>query len=88
MAKACQPMTSTFPIQPNRCRIFRVPVVFADHPAWTRWLVTDQRFVDGRPDVLTYSTPVLTEPVHISGAAGRKPRRFHQRHGQRLGSSS
>ncbi|MGA9040617.1 MAG: CocE/NonD family hydrolase [Terriglobales bacterium] len=44
------------------------PVVFADHPAWTRWLVTDQRFVDGRPDVLTYSTPVLTEPVRISGA--------------------
>jgi uncharacterized protein len=44
------------------------PVVFADHPAWTRWLVTDQRFVDGRPDVLSYVTPVLTEPVHIAGA--------------------
>ncbi len=44
------------------------PVVFADHPAWTRWLVTDQRFVDGRPDVLSYVTPELTEPVHIAGA--------------------
>jgi len=44
------------------------PVRFADGDAWRRWLVTDQRFVDGRPDVLTYTTPVLTEPVRISGA--------------------
>ena len=29
--------------------------------------MTDQRFVDGRPDVLTYSTPVLREAVRISG---------------------
>jgi putative CocE/NonD family hydrolase len=43
------------------------PVVFANHDAWTRWLVTDQRFVDGRPDVLSYATPVLSEPVRISG---------------------
>jgi uncharacterized protein len=43
------------------------PVVFANHDAWTRWLVTDQRFVDGRPDVLSYATPVLTAPVRISG---------------------
>ena len=27
----------------------------------------DQRFVDGRPDVLTYESPVLTEPVHVQG---------------------
>jgi len=44
------------------------PVVFANHDAWTKWLVTDQRFVDGRPDVLSYETPVLTESVRISGA--------------------
>jgi uncharacterized protein len=44
------------------------PIVFANHDAWTRWLVTDQRFVDGRPDVLSYTTPVLTAPVRISGA--------------------
>jgi putative CocE/NonD family hydrolase len=43
------------------------PVRFADGEAWRRWLVTDQRFVDGRPDVLTYVTPVLTESVRISG---------------------
>ena len=44
------------------------PVRFADHETWKRWLVTDQRAVDGRPDVLSYETPVLTEPLRISGA--------------------
>jgi putative CocE/NonD family hydrolase len=44
------------------------PIRFADHEAWRRWLVTDQRAVDGRPDVLSYVTPVLTEPLRISGA--------------------
>ena len=37
------------------------------YQAWATWLVHDQRFVDGRPDVLTYETPVLTEPVHVQG---------------------
>ncbi len=44
------------------------PIQFSDHPAWQTWLVRDQRFVDGRPDVLTYQTPVLTAPVRIQGA--------------------
>ncbi len=35
--------------------------------AWGDMLVTDQRFVDGRPDVLTYQTPVLTSPVAVRG---------------------
>jgi hypothetical protein len=35
---------------------------------WPTWLVADQRFADGRPDVLTYETPVLTQPVRIAGA--------------------
>ncbi|MCJ2188190.1 CocE/NonD family hydrolase [Novosphingobium beihaiensis] len=35
---------------------------------WKEWLVHDQRFVDGRPDVMTYSTGVLSKPVHIKGA--------------------
>src|SRR5262249_13500138 len=46
----------------------RRPGRVADADAWRRWLVTDQRFVDGRPDVLTYVTPLLTEPLRISGA--------------------
>jgi putative CocE/NonD family hydrolase len=35
---------------------------------WKTWLVHDQRFVDGRPDVLSYTTGVLDKPVHIMGA--------------------
>jgi uncharacterized protein len=34
---------------------------------WSKWLVWDQRFVEGRPDVLSYQTPVLTEPVRVQG---------------------
>ncbi len=44
------------------------PVRFSDGDLWRRWLVTDQRSVDGRPDVLTYTTPPLTAPVRIAGA--------------------
>jgi uncharacterized protein len=44
------------------------PVHFQDTPAWQRWLVTDQRFVEGRPDVLSYTSSVLSEPLHLGGA--------------------
>ena len=44
------------------------PVVTSDGDAWHHWLVDDQRFVDGRPDVLSYQTPPLDHPVRISGA--------------------
>jgi putative CocE/NonD family hydrolase len=37
------------------------------HSGWTTWLVEDQRFVDHRPDVLTWSTEPLTEDVVVSG---------------------
>ena len=43
------------------------PVRFADGDAWRRWLVTDQRFVADRPDVLSYETAPLDAPVHIAG---------------------
>ena len=44
------------------------PIRFDDSDAWRRWLLVDQRFADGRTDVLTYSTPPLTAPVHVAGA--------------------
>jgi putative CocE/NonD family hydrolase len=44
------------------------PVRFDDHDAWTRWLVTDQRAVADRPDVLVYESDVLTKPLQIAGA--------------------
>jgi hypothetical protein len=43
------------------------PVRFEDGDAWKRWLVVDQRFVDGREDVLSYVSDPLTAPLQISG---------------------
>jgi putative CocE/NonD family hydrolase len=36
-------------------------------PAWTTWLVQDQRFVEHRPDVLTWQTEPLAEDVAVTG---------------------
>lgn len=44
------------------------PVRFTDGERWRTWLVTDQRAVADRTDVLTYQTPALPAPVRISGA--------------------
>ena len=39
-----------------------------DHPgSWFTWLVQDQRFVDSRPDVLTWQTDELKEDVTLAG---------------------
>ena len=43
------------------------PVATDDGQGWVTWLVQDQRFADGRTDVLTYSTGPLKEAVHVSG---------------------
>jgi uncharacterized protein len=43
------------------------PVVESDIAGWRTWLVTDQRFVDGRTDVLTYETEPLKTPMKLSG---------------------
>jgi putative CocE/NonD family hydrolase len=37
---------------------------------WSTWLVEDQRFVDGRPDVLSWETPPLEEDLTIAGEIG------------------
>lgn len=57
------------------------PVPFAPRPnwainydlsttvdAWRRWQVEDQRFVDGRPDVLSWVSEPLDTPVTVRGA--------------------
>ena len=43
------------------------PVLADDDGAWRTWLLDDQRFVDGRPDVLTYETAPLTAPMKLAG---------------------
>jgi len=44
------------------------PVHFPDREVWRRWLVSDQRAVADRTDVLTYTSAVLTAPLHLGGA--------------------
>jgi len=37
-------------------------------PEWPVWMLQDQRFTNGRPDVLTYETDPLTEDLVIAGS--------------------
>lgn len=46
------------------------PVHLDDADQWQSWLVRDQRFVDGRPDVITFVGEPLDHPVHIMGEPG------------------
>ena len=46
------------------------PVHLDDSDQWQSWLVRDQRFVDGRPDVVTFVGEPLDHPVHLKGAPG------------------
>ena len=43
------------------------PTYYPGGSGWPTWLVTDQRFVDDRPDVLSWETDVLQEDVTIAG---------------------
>jgi uncharacterized protein len=44
-----------------------------DHPgSWYTWLVQDQRFVDERPDVLTWQTGELSEDLTLAGQVTAK----------------
>ena len=43
------------------------PVDMGDRATWTTWLVGDQRFVDGRPDVLSYVSEPLAAPLVLAG---------------------
>ncbi len=40
---------------------------FTAGSTWSRWLVDDQRFLDGRADVMTWKTEPLTDDVVIAG---------------------
>jgi uncharacterized protein len=43
------------------------PIGYVLPLTWPEWLVDDQRQASGRTDVLTYTSDVLTAPVHILG---------------------
>jgi hypothetical protein len=40
---------------------------WAPGSTWRQWLVDDQRFAEARPDVLTYASAPLTEPLKLAG---------------------
>ncbi|GGY10171.1 CocE/NonD family hydrolase [Massilia dura] len=44
------------------------PVRMGDPEVWRPWLVSDQRFVSDRPDVLTYVSEPLKAPLTLGGA--------------------
>jgi putative CocE/NonD family hydrolase len=43
------------------------PIGYDPGMTWAQWLVDDQREASGRPDVLVFTSDVLTAPLHISG---------------------
>jgi uncharacterized protein len=43
------------------------PIGYAPGQTWRQWLTDDQREASGRTDVVTFTSPVLTEPLKISG---------------------
>ncbi len=43
------------------------PVGYTENLSWVRWLVDDQREFSGRPDVLSFTSEVLTAPMALSG---------------------
>jgi putative CocE/NonD family hydrolase len=40
---------------------------FTGGSTWSRWLLDDQRFLKGRPDVMTWTSEPLTEDVVVAG---------------------
>ena len=56
------------PAKPVPYRPRPIRPTYAKDSTWRSWLVDDQRFADGRPDVLSYSTAPLTAPLTITGA--------------------
>jgi hypothetical protein len=55
------------PQKPVTYRPRPIRPTYAEDSTWRRWLVDDQRFAADRPDVLVYSSEVLTAPVRIAG---------------------
>jgi putative CocE/NonD family hydrolase len=55
------------PAKPAPYRIRPIRPTYASDSTWRYWLEDDQRQFSTRPDVLTYETEPLTQPVQISG---------------------
>jgi putative CocE/NonD family hydrolase len=43
------------------------PITFSDYSQWSNWLTADQRNAASRPDVLTFTSDILTEAITVTG---------------------
>jgi putative CocE/NonD family hydrolase len=55
------------PAKPVPYRARPIEETYGPGSRWYTWLTDDQRFVDNRPDVLTWQTDTLTDDVTITG---------------------
>ena len=55
------------PAHPVPYRHRPIPPTYSNNSGWTTWLVEDQRFVDQRPDVASWSTAPLADDTIIAG---------------------
>jgi len=58
------------PAKPVPYRLRPIRPTYSAGSTWSVWLADDQRNFSDRPDVLTFETAPLAEPVHIAGAPG------------------
>lgn len=55
------------PANPVPYRHRPIQATYAEGSKWFTWMVEDQRFVTGRPDVATWTTPPLDHDVTVAG---------------------
>jgi putative CocE/NonD family hydrolase len=55
------------PAHPVPYRSRPIEVTYSQGSRWRTWQATDQRFVEGRPDVLVWTTEPLTQDLVIAG---------------------
>ena len=60
------------PAKPVPYRQRPVEETYGPGSRWYTWLTDDQRFVDNRPDVLTWQTDTLTDDVTVTGNVAAK----------------
>jgi putative CocE/NonD family hydrolase len=60
------------PAHPVPYRPRPIEVTYSRGSQWNQWQAMDQRFVEGRPDVQTWSTEPLTEDIVIAGPLSAK----------------
>ena len=56
------------PAHPVPYRPRPIEQTYGPHSRWYTWLVEDQRFVDGRTDVLSWQTDTLTKDFTVTGS--------------------